>query len=218
MIERTNAMIKLSPSILSADFSRLGEQVSEIEKAGAQYLHIDVMDGHFVPNISFGAPIMKSIRKMSNMVFDVHLMISDPYRYIDDFAKAGADIITFHVNSESDVFKTLDKIKSHNIKCGLAVNPDIPVETLFPFKDKIDMVLIMSVYAGFGGQSYIDDVNEKIRAVREYFGPDIDVEVDGGISLKNKDVPVSYGANVLVAGTAVFGAESPENAVRNFLI
>ena len=210
-------MIKLSPSILSADFSRLGEQVSEIEKAGAQYLHIDVMDGHFVPNISFGAPIMKSIRKMSNMVFDVHLMISDPYRYIDDFAKAGADIITFHVNSESDVFKTLDKIKSHNIKCGLAVNPDIPVETLFPYKDKIDMVLIMSVYAGFGGQSYIDDVNEKIRAVREYFGPDIDVEVDGGISLKNKDVPVSYGANVLVAGTAVFGAESPENAVRDFL-
>ena len=217
MIERTNVMIKLSPSILSADFSRLGEQVSEIEKAGAQYLHIDVMDGHFVPNISFGAPIMKSIRKMSNMVFDVHLMISDPYRYIDDFAKAGADIITFHVNSESDVFKTLDKIKSHNIKCGLAVNPDIPVETLFPYKDKIDMVLIMSVYAGFGGQSYIDDVNKKIRAVREYFGPDIDVEVDGGISLKNKDVPVSYGANVLVAGTAVFGAESPENAVRDFL-
>ena len=151
------------------------------------------------------------------MVFDVHLMISDPLRYIDDFAKAGVDIITFHVNSESDVLKTLDKIKSHNIKCGLAVNPDIPAETLFPYKDKIDMVLIMSVYAGFGGQSYIDDVNEKIKAVREYFGPDIDVEVDGGISLKNKDIPVSFGANVLVAGTAVFGAESPENAVRDFL-
>ncbi len=210
-------MIKLSPSILSADFSRLGEQVKEIEEAGAQYLHIDVMDGHFVPNISFGAPIMKSIRKMSNMVFDVHLMISDPFKYIDDFAKAGADIITFHVNSDSNVEKTLDKIKSHNIKCGLAVNPDIPVETLFPYKDKIDMVLIMSVFAGFGGQSYIDDVNEKIKAAREYFGPDIDIEVDGGISLKNKDVPVSNGANVLVAGTAVFGAESPKDAVCDFL-
>ena len=210
-------MIKLSPSILSADFSRLGEQVKEIEEAGAQYLHIDVMDGHFVPNISFGAPIMKSIRKMSNMVFDVHLMISDPFKYIDDFAKAGADIITFHVNSDSNVEKTLDKIKSHNIKCGLAVNPDILVETLFPYKDKIDMVLIMSVFAGFGGQSYIDDVNEKIKAAREYFGPDIDIEVDGGISLKNKDVPVSNGANVLVAGTAVFGAESPKDAVCDFL-
>lgn len=210
-------MIKLAPSILSADFARLGEQVKQIEEAGAQYLHIDVMDGHFVPNISFGAPVMKSIRNMSKLVFDVHLMISDPYRYIDDFARAGADIITFHVNSESDVKATLEKIKSHGIKCGLAVNPDIDVSLLYPYREYLDMVLIMSVYAGFGGQSYIDDVNEKIKTAREFFGPDIDIQVDGGINLKNKDIPVLNGANVLVAGTAVFGADDIGQAVKDFL-
>lgn len=210
-------MIKLAPSILSADFAQLGAQVKQIEEAGAQYLHIDVMDGHFVPNISFGAPIMKSIRKLSNLVFDVHLMISDPFRYIDDFAKAGADIITFHVNSDSDVRATLEKIKSHGIRCGLAVNPDIDVSLLYPYREYLDMVLIMSVYAGFGGQSYIDDVNKKIKEAREFFGPDIDIQVDGGINLKNKDIPVSYGANVLVAGTAVFGADDIGQAVKDFL-
>ncbi len=210
-------MIKLAPSILSADFAQLGAQVKQIEEAGAQYLHIDVMDGHFVPNISFGAPIMKSIRALSSLVFDVHLMIAEPYRYIDDFAKAGADIITFHVNSDSDVKATLEKIKSHNIRCGLAVNPDIDVELLYPYREYLDMVLIMSVYAGFGGQSYIDDVNKKIKAAREFFGPDIDIQVDGGINLKNKDIPVSNGANVLVAGTAVFGANDIGQAVKEFL-
>ncbi len=210
-------MIKLAPSILSADFARLGEQVKAVEAAGAQYLHIDVMDGHFVPNISFGAPIMKSIRKLSNLVFDVHLMISDPYRYIDDFAAAGANIITFHVNSDSDVIETLEKIKSHGIRCGLAVNPDIDVSLLYPYREYLDMVLIMSVYAGFGGQSYINDVNEKIAAAKDYFGQDIDIQVDGGITLENKHIPISFGANVLVAGTAVFGASDIEGTVKEFL-
>ncbi len=210
-------MIKLAPSLLSADFANLADDIKKAEDAGAQYLHLDVMDGHFVPNITFGAPLIKKLRPHSKMVFDVHLMISDPYRYIDDFVKAGADIITFHVNSSSDVEKTIEKIKSSGKKCGLAVNPDIDVELLFPYKDKIDLALIMSVYAGFGGQSYIDDVNEKIRRARDFFGPQIDIEVDGGIYSENKNVPISYGANVLVSGTGVFGQADINLAVKEFL-
>lgn len=210
-------MIILSPSILAADFSCLGESVARVEQAGATHMHIDVMDGHFVPNITFGVPIIKSLRKTSKAVFDVHLMIDDPERYAEDFIAAGADIVTFHVNAPCDIEKTIDKIHALGAQAGLAVNPDIPVELMHPYRGKIEQVLIMSVYAGFGGQSYIEDVNTKIREARYYFGPDIRVEVDGGINLQNKHIPVSHGADMLVAGTAVFGAKDPQSVVSRFL-
>ncbi|MBE6671204.1 MAG: ribulose-phosphate 3-epimerase [Ruminococcaceae bacterium] len=206
-------MIKISPSILSCDFSKLGSDVEKAEKGGAEYLHIDVMDGLFVPNISLGSGIQKSIRNQSKMVFDTHLMIVDPIRYIDDFYNAGSDIITIHYESCENVEETLEKIHSLGIKAGLSIKPKTPISEIKHLEGKFDMLLIMSVEPGFGGQSFIPESLDKIKEARALF-PTLDIEVDGGINESNINSVVKAGANILVAGSAVFGKEDVSLAIE----
>lgn len=209
-------MIKISPSILSCDYSRMGEEFENMKKCGADWLHIDVMDGHFVPNITLGAPIVKCMRKCSDLVFDVHLMISDPQKYIPDFVKAGADVITFHIESDSPVMETIDLIKESGCVPALSVKPGTPVEEVFPFLDKLGMVLVMTVEPGFGGQSFMADMMPKVEKLRAEISKrnlEVDIQVDGGVSLKTVEQCAKAGANVLVAGSAVFGAEDPKEAI-----
>ena len=204
----------LSPSILSADFSILGEQLEILDNAGAQYVHIDVMDGEFVPSISIGLPVIKSIRKCTDRIFYVHLMIEEPIRYIDDFADAGADIITVHAEACKHLDRTIDAIKEKGLIAGVAINPATSLSAIEYILNKVDMVLIMTVNPGFGGQNLIPYTIDKIRELKELLrrtGNKVDIEVDGGVNLDNVEEILSAGANIIVAGSAVFNGDIAEN-------
>lgn len=204
----------LAPSILAADFTRLGEEIKETEKGGAEYLHFDVMDGMFVPSISFGMPVLQSIRKASEQFYDVHLMIQEPIRYIEEFTAAGADSITIHLEACEDVGATLKKIRACEVKAGISICPDTSVADLEPWLDKVDMVLIMTVHPGFGGQKFIPSSLDKVRDLRQMLGEkglNVDIQVDGGIYATNVAEVLTAGANVIVAGSAVFKGSPGEN-------
>ncbi|GFI10419.1 MAG: ribulose-phosphate 3-epimerase [Lachnospiraceae bacterium] len=212
-------MNKLAPSILSANFAALGEDVKKAERSGAQYLHIDVMDGAFVPSLSLGFPVIQSIRKLTDMVFDVHLMICNPDLYIAEFAAAGADIITVHAEACPHLNRTVASIKEQGVKAGVVLNPSTPLTALEYILEDLDMVLLMTVNPGFGGQKYIESCTKKIRDLRKMItdrGLNIDIEVDGGIKLSNVKKVLEAGANVIVAGSAVFGGDVEQN-VKDFL-
>lgn len=207
----------ISPSILASDFSRLAEEVKSIETAGADLVHIDVMDGKFVPNITLGAPVIKCLKGKTTLPFDVHLMIEDPIRYIDDFVKAGADIITFHIEAAKDIKATIDKIKEAGCKPAISIKPDTPAEVVFPYLNELYMVLVMTVEPGFGGQSFMPETMPKVKAIREEANKrniDLRIQVDGGIDDKTVTEATRNGADVLVAGSYVFKAQDRSDPIK----
>ena len=207
--------VKVSPSILASNFSSLGEEVQSITKAGADYIHVDVMDGHFVPNLTIGPDIVKSIRDKSDIPFDVHLMIDPVQPYIEGFVNAGADIISIHPEANDDTDACLKKIKSHNVKAGLAINPDTNWEVVKPYMNVLDLILVMSVHPGFGGQKFISSALDKLEILRKEIdqsGRDIELEIDGGINFENIQSVIDAGANVIVAGTTTFKGGQSEYA------
>lgn len=210
--------IKIAPSILSADYAELKNEIEKVKNGGADMLHIDVMDGHFVPNISIGVPVVKSLRKATDMFFDCHLMISKPYDYIDAFADAGADMISFHIESESDTEKTIDKIISRGVKPALVIKPKTRAEEVFEYLEKLDMVLVMTVEPGFGGQSFMADMLEKVKIIREKadeINPNLLIQVDGGIIPETAKSCINAGADVLVSGSYIFGASDIKSAIES---
>jgi len=211
------SLIKISPSILSADFSKLGNEIQDLEKAGADLIHIDVMDGHFVPNITIGPDVINKLRKYTNLPFDVHLMISPVHNFIKDFADAGADIITIHPEATTDLISSIEKIKSYNKKVGVSLNPETSVDKIFSILNLIDLVLIMSVNPGFGGQKFIKETLDKVKLLRKEIDLKklkTEIEIDGGINFENAKIAIEAGVNILVSGTTIF-KENSGNLKKN---
>jgi ribulose-phosphate 3-epimerase len=210
-------MIKIAPSILSADFAKLGEDIRRVEQAGADMIHIDVMDGHFVPNLTIGAPVVASLRKVTKLPFDVHLMINNPQDFLEQFIKAGADIVTIHAETAPHLHRLVQTVKEHGVQAGVSINPSTPLAAVEEIIDTVDMVLVMTVNPGFGGQKFIGAMLDKIRRLRQMINErhlSVDIEVDGGIDATTARQVVDAGANILVAGSAVYGSDDVAEAIR----